>query len=162
MPFDMEPFEVPANDLSIDQARQAIMEFLDWLPAFFEEVGRAARDDEEFRAFFVEGFLDLYAQALMEFKDDQALPNAIDFIRTNDAYLLTIREHGLSGAQLALKTSIMHHWFTGFLIGGRKKLMARFLSALNAFLKSILSSVPGGGAIVELKDAIESSLAEDD
>jgi hypothetical protein len=69
-----------------------------------------------------------------------------------------IHEHGLYGAQLRFKLSVirfLHRRYTD--LGGRGPLR-RLLGAINTLLKSILSAIGAGEGIKEIKDYIEHAL----
>jgi hypothetical protein len=66
-------------------------------------------------------------------------------------------EHGLWGAQLRLKTVLVRRYYEAYLRIGAPVLRS-FIDVIDDFLKSILSAIPGGEAISEIKDAIKNSV----
>ena len=161
MPLVVRQLDLPPENLTESEARQVIADFLRWLPELFDEIVRAAQEDESFRNLFIDGFLERIVPSLRDFYQSEVLWTAIRHIEDDNTYEEHIRDHGLYGAQLYWKLSNTRYWLDRYLGEQRPNRIRRFLPAINGFLKSAVSSIPGGGAAVEIIEALENSLNAD-
>ena len=67
-----------------------------------------------------------------------------------------LRRHGLVGFQLEFKFAAIHFIANRFFESEEPSWLKRLLEAIDKLLKSLLQAIPGGEAIAEFKDIVES------
>lgn len=73
-----------------------------------------------------------------------------------------LKRHGLTGRQLDFKLDVIDFMWNKFISIGLPKWAKRLLKAINNLLNSILSGIPAGSAISEMKNGVESALKDVD
>jgi hypothetical protein len=68
-----------------------------------------------------------------------------------------IEDHGLDGAQLRFKLSVIR-FLHGMYLGTGVRYLRGLIGAIDTLLKSILSAIGAGEGIIEIKEYIEHSL----
>ncbi len=133
------------------------------LRAFFEDVidfltRVLTKDDRYWRMDWDETLQEPMWEAWQEARSDAALAPVREGIETLSEG--AIRAHGLAGAQLRFKLNVINRHFLnparGFGAAGFRKL----LEALDVLLESLLSAIPAGTAVSEMKDYIGLSVKE--
>ncbi len=71
----------------------------------------------------------------------------------------TLEEHGLTGAALRFKLSVVAFLHKKFLENG-KNFLSRLVKAIDDLLSSALAAAQINGAIIEIKDAIMNSVKD--
>jgi hypothetical protein len=132
--------------------RQTIRDFLRALQRFLDELVAMNADPFERQLFSDDLYglvRDAWNESQVHFRDAIARSEQV-----SDA---DIYDHGLWGLQLRLKTMLVRRYYEAYLQIGAPVLRS-FLDVIDDFLKSILSAIPGGEAVSEIKDAIKNSL----
>jgi len=155
MPFVMTLLPVPDYDPQPAEARDYLVSVIDWVHDFFWQVSEESRPGGSIQHLFVDELIDHLQPSLGELENDGIFQSVAEVVGRMDER--TIRLHGLHGRQLVWKLNNINHWLKGFLDNPVRHLFDRLLDAIDALLESILESIPGGGAIVELKEAIRNA-----
>lgn len=162
MDFSVRTIQLPEGPLNPEQSVDYLVDFLWWTSDFFDAVARYGQEDAEFRAFFIPNTFEYVGPAIQELRQLEAF-DLCELHMTSDesrpAYILNnVLLHGLFGHQLIWKIHNIKYWIEQFIRRKMWQLLDAFLAALNSLLKSILDGAPGGGAIIELKEAIENAV----
>jgi hypothetical protein len=72
-----------------------------------------------------------------------------------------ILRHGFSGRQLDFKLGVVASWWQRFSAGGGRRIAKRLLDAIDDVLESLIDSTGVGGAIKEIKKAINGSIDDE-
>jgi len=156
MPIVFAVVSIPAQPTTIAEARPYLLEFVDWVEDFFESVAEAYVDAPSDPPIFVPELIGNLRPALREAREAGLFARVREVLGTiGDEHIAL---HGLYGFQLQWKLSNVWHWCERFIEIPGRHLFERLLDAIDAILESILSTIPGGGGIVEIKEAIRNSV----
>lgn len=147
--FGGDPAEDPRSTLRAFVA--ALRQFLDEL--IFEN--RDPRDEPLFYEALLPSMRPAWEEALPLFEEVLAAIGPTD--RSTRLSNEAIISHGLWGAQLRFKLSVIRY-LHGRYLGLGKRALRRLLEAIDTLLSSILSAIPAGEGIKEIKEYIEHSL----
>jgi hypothetical protein len=160
MAFEVRTLNLPPSNLTPAQAPGHLVDFLLWVSEFFEQVAGETGKNGALSSLFVPSLITYLPDALVELHDDEIFRSAIQVVEERNA--LTIRQHGLYGFQLRWKLSNINYWLAAFTANPVRRLLDRLLDAIDALLESILDGVPGGSAIIEMKEAIRNAAGIED
>lgn len=99
---------------------------------------------------FEDDDLALYRAAVDEFRDSGYLDRLFGLIAEMSTDVIVL--HGLGGRQLQAKRVMVQRGEQRFLARPSGRLFRRFLQGIDVLLDSLLSAVPAGTALSELKD----------
>ena len=159
MPMQLLLAPQPQNNTTPEESIEYLVEFIDWLAQFFEEVkaNTGEMNDQAGGPLFEAEQIAYFEEALEEVHDDGHFSDLRSLVKKMSP--ANARAHGLYGAQLRWKLFNINHSFEGFVRQRTAALFERLLSSIDALLDSILGAVPGGSAVRELKEAVRNSVA---
>jgi len=160
MPFSVVMIAEPDADVSAADARAYLADFVEWVVEFLGEVADESGYGGELAALFVTDQIAYLPAALTALIEDGILVRAASAVR--EMPVQAVVDHGLYGVQAKWKFSNVNHWLGNFIQTPGAKLFKRLLDSIDALLESILDGVPGGGAIIELKELTGNSLDIED
>jgi hypothetical protein len=147
---------MPEADEGPETAQPYLETFLDWLEELFYKVADEGAPGGDMAPLFVPELITLMPASLAALRADR------QFERAREATVLlsdaAIRDHGLYGAQLMQKTSIINHWLERFMATPGRKLFEWLCKAIDNLLDSFLKALGIGDAIKEVKEAMLASL----
>ena len=147
---------VPGADSGPDEARPYLASFLEWLEELFWRVAEDGAPGGDMAELFVPELIMLMPASLNALSSDRHFERARQ--ATLELSETAIRDHGLYGAQLVQKTSIINHWLERFIETPTRKLFDWLCKAIDNLLDSFLKALGIGDAIKEVKDAMVASL----
>lgn len=154
MPFTMTAVEVPDKILAPKDSRPYLVGFVEWVRDFFKQIADESVPFGDFANIFVPSQISYLPQAMSEISS--LFENVIGKVKMMSE--TAIREHGLYGIQLQWKFSNVNYWLERFLDNSVYKVFDWLLDAIDSVLESILDGIPGGGAVIELKEAIRNAI----
>lgn len=148
----MTTISVPEGLATPEEARAYLADFVRWTRELMYNLVEDSRPGGELRSLFVPELIDHMPAALNELEEDDVFDRVIAALEVRD--IEVIREHGLFGNQLLWKLANPRHWFEKFVETPTWKALLTLLESVDHLLESALDGVPGGGAIIEFKEAV--------
>lgn len=145
---------MPANfaDLNPEQPRRALRGFILAVHDFLDELVTTRVGPKGEQLFLPELVQDMSAAWSIE---RQRFSIAAE--RAGEASLQALAEHGLTGAPLRFKLSVVRVLHARYLELGFP-FLRKLIKAIDDLLSSVLSAIGVNGAITEIKDAIVNSV----
>jgi hypothetical protein len=156
MPLLLSSIPDVSLDISPEDAPEHLATFVEWMKDFFWQVSEESGSGGGLSALFVQDQIAQLPGALAELDEQGVFTQVASAVRSLG--VTAVRQHGLFGKQLAWKISNVNHWLRSLVENPGAKIFGRLLASIDAYLESILDGVPGGGAIVELKELIGNSV----
>jgi hypothetical protein len=148
---------MPQGTTSPDESRKYLADFIFWLKDFFLEVEGNMNEMTDSGPLFEREQIEFFPHAFREVAGNGHFHRAHEMIFS--ASTQTIEDHGLYGNQLNWKLFNINFSFRRYLQGRSAALFEKLLTCIDTLLDSILSAIPLGSAIKELKEALLGSVA---
>ncbi len=139
--------------------RGSIQRLIQFVRATYEVLGKlveSERDPQE-QLLFLEELLPPMRAAWREVRPHfEELERAIDALPDQQIY-----RHGFSEGQLDFKLGVVASWWNRFSARGGRRIAKKLLDAIDNVLDSLIDATGVGGAIKEIKDAINGSIEDE-
>lgn len=147
----------PTNEMTLVVAKKYLVDFICWLDRFCGQLDEHRKKSFDDMPLFETELVDLFHESLIEIHKEDHFVSLQESIQ--EAKGSEVKMHGLRGAQLRWKLSIIDfHWGNFFEKPSASKL-EKLLSCINSLLGSLQDAIGLGYVIKELVEAIQHILA---
>jgi len=142
------------DEIEPHQAGKVLVDLLKWIRWFIGDISDHSTD--KYADLFVARLIGQLPDSLRELEANRSFDDVVADVAGLSEQAMS--DHGLFGAQLKWKMANISYAYNLFSADPTGKLLDWVLDGIDALLESMLDGIPGGSAIVELKQAIENSI----